>query len=534
MDLFKPRQPCYTLNGLYAIGAASTAVGVVAIALLNISTPLEYFMLRRVEITGGWETMLPLLLRRGSVLLGVILANTVIITWNMSRMLRPLARCLGHLKRGERVPPELMERGRRQLINLPYTFVPANMVGWCIASLVVYGIVHYFHELDQHAAVAMAVRSLMMGLISSAVAFFWLEDHARRRLVMLLFPRGHLSAVPGARAISITQRIKALNWAGSLMPLFILLVTMFTLQYEVEKRDISAVDYGREILLFGLILAGFFIATLATLNRLVGRSITEPLDQMLKVVKKVEQGDYGQRIQVVSNDEIGVLGDAGNELIQGLAEKEMLHNIFGKYVTPEIRDEILSGRISFLGDRREATVMFADLRGFTPYVEEHSPEVVIADMRSYFTAMHRAIRSEGGVVLQFAGDQIEAAFGVPVGYDHHADAALRASLAMRRALRELNQERLAAGRVTLAHGVGIHSGRVLAGNTGSEDQSAYALIGDTVNLASRIQDLTKVAGCDILVSQAAVDQLSGEYPLGPAEPYAVKGASRPVLVRPVL
>jgi len=105
---------------------------------------------------------------------------------------------------------------------------------------------------------------------------------------------------------------------------------------------------------------------------------------------------------------------------------------------------------------------------------------------------------------------------------------------MRRELLELNQERVAAGRGALAHGVGIHCGRVLAGNTGSEEQSAYALIGDTVNLASRIQDLTKVVGCDILVSQAAADRLNGVYPLGPAQPHAVRGASRPVLVRPLL
>lgn len=531
MDPQKHSKPSYRLTGLYVIGAASTAVGVLAIALLNMSTPLEYFLLRRAEMSGGWEAMA---LRRGAVLLSVILANTIIITLNMSRMLRPLAHCLAHLGRGEKPAPLLLERARRQLINLPYIFVPANMVGWTLASTVVYGVSHYLHDLDQHAAAALAVRSLMMGLISSAVAFFWLEDHARRRLVPLVFPKGRLAEVQGGRAISIAGRIKALNWAGSLIPMFILLVTMFTLQYEVENRDISAAEYGREILLFGVILAGFFIATLATLNRLVGRSITEPLGQMLRVVKRVQTGDYHQRIQVVSNDEIGVLGDAGNELIQGLADKEMLHNLFGKYITPEIRDEILSGRISFMGDRRQATVMFADLRGFTAYVEEHPPEVVIADMRSYFTAMHRAIRSEGGVVLQFAGDQIEAAFGVPVGYANHADAALRAALAMRRELGELNQERAAAGRAPLAHGVGIHSGRVLAGNTGSEEQSAYALIGDTVNLASRIQDLTKIVGCDILVSQATVDQLQTAYPLGPAEPHSVKGASRPVLVMPVL
>jgi adenylate cyclase len=174
-------------------------------------------------------------------------------------------------------------------------------------------------------------------------------------------------------------------------------------------------------------------------------------------------------------------------MIRGLADRQKLREVFGKYVTPEIRDEILSGRIPLEGERREGTVMFVDLREFTPFVENNPPEEVMSGLRAYFTAMHRAIRLRRGLVLQFVGDEIEAVFGIPVRFEGHADAAVRAAIDMRRALRELNAERIASGKPRFAHGIGIHSGSVLAGNSGSEDQSAYALIGNTVNVASRIE-----------------------------------------------
>ena len=217
-------------------------------------------------------------------------------------------------------------------------------------------------------------------------------------------------------------------------------------------------------------------------------------------------------------------------MIKGLAEREMIRDIFGRYVTPEIRDEILAGRIPLEGERREATVLFADLRGFTTFVEGNRPEEVISTMRSYFTAMHRVIRRNRGLVLQFVGDEIEAVFGVPVHFEGHAEAAVQAAVEMDQALKALNRERSAQERAPLSHGIGIHSGMVLAGNTGSEEQPSYALIGDTVNVASRIQDLTKEAGCTILASQETVEKLKSHYHMDEQPARRVKGYSRPIVV----
>jgi class 3 adenylate cyclase len=144
--------------------------------------------------------------------------------------------------------------------------------------------------------------------------------------------------------------------------------------------------------------------------------------------------------------------------------------------------------------------------------------------------MQQAIRKHRGLVIQFVGDEIEAVFGVPVYFENHADAAVSAALEMRTALEVLNRERTAEGKTAFAHGIGVHSGSVLAGNSGSEEQSAYSLIGNTVNVAARIQGLTRSVGCDILISEETVKHLSVLPGMEQQPPGRVKGYSKPITV----
>jgi class 3 adenylate cyclase len=153
-------------------------------------------------------------------------------------------------------------------------------------------------------------------------------------------------------------------------------------------------------------------------------------------------------------------------------------------------------------------------------------------MRAYFTAMQRAIRKHKGLVLQYVGDEIEAAFGVPIPYDGHADKAILAALEMRKNLKELNKERVKEGKVSFRHGIGIHTGEVLVGNTGSEDQPSYALIGETVNLASRLQGLNKEFGTETILSESTRSRLAeanlADSELKELPATKVKGKSRSV------
>ncbi|MHA2061700.1 MAG: adenylate/guanylate cyclase domain-containing protein [Candidatus Sifarchaeia archaeon] len=264
-----------------------------------------------------------------------------------------------------------------------------------------------------------------------------------------------------------------------------------------------------------MILIGF------TLYDYHGQMITHPYLVMFSVFK----GIILLGIALVS----GYIGKSAKKIIiqnyKEQEEKNYLKNIFGKYVTPEIRDKILDGRIPLNGERTEATVLFADLRDFTPFVEKNDPEEVIKSMRTYFTAMQKVIRKHQGLVLQYVGDEIEAAFGVPLSCDAHANEAVMAALEMKKSLEELNSSRLKEGKTPFRHGIGIHTGELLAGNTGSEDQPSYALIGDTVNLASRLQGLNKEFGTEIIISAATRKRLDDSFNLKRLPATKVKGKS---------
>jgi class 3 adenylate cyclase len=516
-----------SLKGFYVILALANLMGAGLVFVANMATPLKVFPLQRAVLS-AWS--LGQFVQVFSIVAGVTVFYMGLLIGMVHLVLRPIRSYLKLIKGGGRPTDDLETQAKARLINLPFVFIPICGGFWLVAPALVICWFYLSGELDLRTSVVLAVRSSLIGLIAATISFFLVELFSRRRMIPRFFPHGKLTEVKDTAKLSIDRRIRAFYRLGSVTPMVILVVTLLTLQWQVDSTTITARDYGAGILTFSLILMGVMFVSAGALNRLVSHSIADPVRNMVSVVDRVQAGDYTARIAVISNDEIGVLGDAGNDMIRGLAERERLRTAFGKYVTPEIGREILSGRIPLAGERREATVMFADLRGFTPYVESHPPEEVIADMRAYFTAMHRAINAHQGVVLQFVGDGIEAVFGVPVPYEKHAEAALRAALDMRSALAELNREFAARGKEPFTHGVGIHTGAVLAGNTGSEDQSAYALIGDTVNVASRIEGLTKTFGCDLLVSEATVSKLEGRYFLRERPPTEVKGFSKPIVV----
>ena len=215
-------------------------------------------------------------------------------------------------------------------------------------------------------------------------------------------------------------------------------------------------------------------------------------------------------------------------------EEVAVRKLFGKYVTPEIRDEIMSGRVPLDGEVKEVTVMFTDLRNFTPMVAATPPKEVVRILNGYFTEMARAIRLNQGVVLQYLGDEIEAVFGAPVPVADHPRLAVQAALAMRKQLGEYNALLSQQGYVPLKHGIGIHTGPVVAANIGSPDRLSYALVGDTVNLASRIQGLNKDFGTDILVSAVTRAGLSEDIKLEKMAEAMVKGKEKPVQVYKVV
>jgi adenylate cyclase len=262
----------------------------------------------------------------------------------------------------------------------------------------------------------------------------------------------------------------------------------------------------------------------------VADSIATPLRELQRAMRQVQRGDLEARCAVTSHDEIGAVTEGFNSMVEGLRERERIRETFGRYVSPEVRDEILAGRAATAGALREVTVLFADLRDFTPWVESSPAAEVVTDLNAYFGEMDAAIRAHGGLVLQFIGDEIEAVFGAPQDNPRHADAAVAAAREMCERLAAWNATQRAAGRQALRHGIGIHSGSVIAGNIGSGERLSYALVGDTVNVASRIQALNKDFGTTVLLSAATHGLLTSKAGLAALPAVKVKGISAEVSV----
>ncbi|MBI3450598.1 MAG: HAMP domain-containing protein [Acidobacteria bacterium] len=257
-----------------------------------------------------------------------------------------------------------------------------------------------------------------------------------------------------------------------------------------------------------LLFIGGVILTLVV-GVAIARSVTRPVLRLAEGARRVEKGDYSQRIDIPQQDEIGHLAASFNEMVKGLEEKDRVRNLLGKVVSPEIAHRLLSAGVELGGEEREVTILFADVRNFTPLAEGRSPQQVVSLLNAYLTRMSRVVEENGGVVDKYVGDALMALFGAPIAHEDDPARAVRAALGMARALEELNEELKRDGLPALAIGIGVNTAEVVVGNMGSTTRLNYTAIGDGVNLASRLEGLTKVYGVPILVSEATRDKAAG-------------------------
>ena len=426
---------------------------------------------------------------------------------------------------------------RRRALLFPYFLAALTFAGWVLAGFI-WGIL-LPRLMGQDASLYQVVRrvfgvTVIAGGVTTAFIFFASEHNWRQRLPFF-FPAGDLSAVPRVPRLVVRVRLLAIFLLVGVVPLTVLGILAYTRALDLQGADpatASEIVSGLRVTI--LFLLGVGIVAAIGLSLFAANSVAAPLKDVEAAMAEVERGRLDGHAPVVSTDEIGAVAEGFNRMLHGLRERERVMETFGKYVTPEIRDEILAGRISGEGELKEVTVLFADIRDFTPWVEATAPREVVHDLNEYFTEMAEAIRAQHGLVLQFIGDEIEAVFGAPIASPDHAAMAVRTALDMRGRLRAWNDRREAAGKPPLRHGIGIHTGTVLAGNIGGAERLSYALVGDPVNLASRIQGLTKDFKVDILISDATRSRLDGAVVVEELPAVRVKGRVEEVNVYKVV
>ncbi|WP_353413503.1 adenylate/guanylate cyclase domain-containing protein [Arenicella sp. 4NH20-0111] len=314
-----------------------------------------------------------------------------------------------------------------------------------------------------------------------------------------------------------------------------------SLNFSLDKTPLTQIDVAihgsldKELVPYQqLSLALVVIFTLGLVFSAIGtftisQSITEPIQQLNQSVSAIGDGDYGVRVGESREDEIGSLAKAVNIMAVGLEEKERVRNLLGKVVSNQVADELLNNDIELGGEEREASIMFSDIRNFTGLSETMPPADLLNLLNRYFNRITSVIEENNGIVDKYIGDAVMAVFGAPIRSEDHASHAVKSALGMVVALKEFNQELKEELGIELEIGIGISSGKAVAGNMGSESRMNYTLIGDTVNTASRLEGLTKEYDTPIIVS-AHTATAASEYDWADLGLTSVKGKVKKIQI----
>ena len=273
------------------------------------------------------------------------------------------------------------------------------------------------------------------------------------------------------------------------------------------------------------VLLGLAVAALVTSR------LSRPVRSLASAMRDVQGGNLNIQLPVSSTDEVGRLTDSFNFFVQELRSKERMKQTFGKYIDPRILEHVLAqpGAEALAGGRREMTVLFADLVGFTSLSERLTPLLMVTLLNRHFGLQALAVQEHKGVVDKFVGDSIVAFWGPPfVKTEEHATLACHAAQAqlhtldtLRRELPDITGLRRDAPRIDLC--IGVCTGEVVVGNIGSENTRSYTVVGDSVNLAARLERANRVYGTQILINESTAQAIGSQFETREIDTISVKG-----------
>lgn len=401
------------------------------------------------------------------VVLVAYLLLTLVIGVPLNGLL--LRRAMGWVRDGR--TPTTGERW--DTLSQPIRLTFSALVAW-IGAAIVFGTIN-----DSMNRIGFGI--LLVGLVSCTVLYLLLERHFRPVFALALdgirLPRWRRE---------IVTRVMVAWWLCSAAPLAAIGAAPFTVD-----GDTSFIGSRRFTLVVAIVLvAGAFV--MRTSVGVVGATVNEVRAAMANVAR----GDLDHTVPVTSLGELGQLQAGFNEMVEGLRERRRLHELFGRQVGTEVARLALEADPELGGERREITALFVDLTGFTTFSEHHDPEEVMAALNDFFEVVITVVMEEGGWVNKFEGDAALCIFGAPALQPDHAARGLRAAARLPPAVAALPD----APKV----GVGVATGTAVAGHVGTTERYEYTVIGDTVNVASRLSKLAKGAPGYVLASDRTV------------------------------
>ncbi|MFI5783360.1 adenylate/guanylate cyclase domain-containing protein [Nocardia sp. NPDC051570] len=431
-----------------------------------------------------------------------VVAASVIGGWLVGwRPFTPIARWLT-----EGRPPTGAER--EQVLGYPRQWALRTLVAWAF-GMVVAGAVG--------ATVSpVAVLATVLAVPAAAVACggmaYVMVERVMRPITALA-----LADVepPESRSPGVGLRLTALWALGCGFPLLAIAV--------LGVLDLSGVGSGRERVVVAavfLAVAGLLVGFAAT--RYAARSIADPLTALRVAQQRLRAGDLTARVEVDDGSEIGLLQAGFNHMADGLAERERLRAAFGAFVDPGLTERVLREGIDLAGADVEVSLLFTDVRGFTAFAETADARDVVAALNELYGTIVPIVLRHGGHANKFIGDGLLAVFGVPDRLDDHAQRSVAAGLEIVDAVH--------VGAAGLRVGVGINSGKVVAGTIGGGGRVDFTVIGDAVNTAARIEAATRQTGDDLLITHSTWTQLHDDHAWVEREPVPLKGKSQLVRI----
>jgi adenylate cyclase len=468
-----------------AVGAVLPLSGIVAVAglwLLTLYQPMS---------TGEFFTIV--LFAESLVVIELAIAGPYAL-----RLARPAIDWLA----GSRDPATAQEAWRA-LFALPIAFVSYRRPLAIVMNIVPISLfIVVYLDLVWYALPILMAGAAVVLLYGVFLRFFALEQVLRPVLADLSL------SVPGGIAAEGAP-VVTLRWRLLLALPAINVITGVTVAALSAGEGASLRDLGVDVL---VAVAVAFTLSLE-LTVLLSRSILGPLGDLSRATERVTQGDLGARVPVVSADETGMMSGLFNQMVAGLQERERLHDAFGTYVDPELRDRVLAEGTVLAGQEVEVTVLFLDIRDFTGFAERSSPHEVVARLNELFDVVVPVLEQHGGHVDKFIGDGLLAVFGAPERLAEHAEWGVAAA----REIASVVRERFGG---ELEIGIGVNSGPVVAGTIGGGGRLEFTVIGDVVNTAARVERVTRETGDDVLITEATrllLDDPPGVLPRGTVE-----------------